>query len=71
MMALLYWTWPSVINSISMMEGAISVGGIPAVWLLKSLIPAFCILLIIQSVACLLRQIIALRDGVDDQGAQS
>ena len=54
-----------------MMEGAISVGGIPAVWLLKSLIPAFCILLIIQSVACLLRQIIALRDGVDDQGAQS
>tara|TARA_B100000123_G_scaffold68181_1_gene48353 strand:- start:718 stop:1302 length:585 start_codon:yes stop_codon:yes gene_type:complete len=71
MMALLYWTWPSVINSISMMEGAISVGGIPAVWLLKSLIPAFCILLIIQSVACLLRQIIALRDDVDDQGAQS
>mgnify|MGYP000291850114 FL=1 len=71
MAALLYWTWPSVINSISMMEGAISVGGIPAVWLLKSLIPAFCILLIIQSVACLLRQIIALRSAVEDQGAQS
>lgn len=71
MAALLYWTWPSVINSISMMEGAISVGGIPAVWLLKSLIPAFCILLIIQSVACLLRQVIVLRSGVEDQGAQS
>lgn len=60
MAALLYWSWPSVVNSVSMLEGAISVG-IPAVWLLKSLIPAFCILLIIQSVACLLRQIIILR----------
>ncbi|MEQ8287899.1 TRAP transporter small permease subunit [Thalassospira sp.] len=71
MLALLYWTWPSVINSVSMMEGAISVGGIPAVWLLKSLIPAFCILLIIQSLACLLRQIITLRSGVENRGAQS
>jgi len=61
MATLLYWSWPSVVNSVSMLEGAISVGGIPAVWLLKSLIPAFCILLIIQSVACLLRQIIILR----------
>ena len=68
MAALLYWTWPSVINSISMMEGAISVGGIPGVWFLKSLIPAFCILLIIQSVACLLRQVVLLRGNVEDQG---
>ena len=48
-----------------------SVGGIPAVWLLKSLIPAFCLLLIIQSMACLLRQIIVLRGGAEDRGAQS
>ncbi len=64
MSALLYWTWPSVLNSVLIMEGAISVGGIPAVWLLKSFILAFCVLLLIQSVSCLLRQIIILRGGV-------
>ncbi|MFH1806128.1 MAG: TRAP transporter small permease subunit [Pseudomonadota bacterium] len=61
MFTLLYWSWPSVINAIMLREGAISVGGIPAVWLLKSLIPAFCILLMIQSLSCLLRQILVLR----------
>ncbi len=55
MAALLYWTWPSVVNSWKILEGPISVGGIEAVFLLKSLIPAFCILLILQSVAILIR----------------
>ena len=55
MAALLYWSWPSVANSWAILEGPISVGGIPASFLLKSLIPAFCVLLIVQSVACLLR----------------
>ena len=39
------------------MEGALSVGGIPASFLLKSLIPAFCLLLAIQGLACLLRDL--------------
>lgn len=52
---LLYWSWPSVRNSWSIFEGPISVGGIPAVFLLKSLIPAFCILLMLQSFALLVR----------------
>ncbi len=55
MAALAWWSWPSVRNSWSILEGPISVGGIEAVFLLKSLIPAFCILLIVQSVASLLR----------------
>ena len=42
-------------------EGPISVGGIPAVFLMKSLIPVFCVLLLIQSVACLLRELARLR----------
>jgi len=63
MLALLYWSWPSVRNAWAISEGAISVGGIPAVFLLKSLIPAFCVLLIVQSVACLLRNILTLRGG--------
>lgn len=53
--ALLYWSWPSVRNSWKILEGPISVGGIEAVFLLKSLIPAFCILILLQSLALLVR----------------
>ncbi|SER80166.1 TRAP-type mannitol/chloroaromatic compound transport system, small permease component [Tranquillimonas rosea] len=63
MLALLYWSWPSVRNAWAIREGPISVGGIPAVYLLKTLIPAFCVLLIVQSVACLLRELARLRAG--------
>lgn len=55
MAVLLYWSWPSVRNAWAILEGPISVGGIKAVFLMKSLIPAFCILLMLQSLACLIR----------------
>ena len=55
MTALLYWSWPSVRNSWKILEGPISVGGIEAVFLLKSLIPAFCILILLQSLSILIR----------------
>jgi len=55
MLTLLYWSWPSVRNSWAILEGPISVGGIEAVFLLKSLIPAFCILVMMQSTAILIR----------------
>jgi len=55
MVALLYWSWPSVRNSWRILEGPISVGGIEAVFLLKSLIPAFCVLILLQSLAVLVR----------------
>lgn len=64
---LLYWSWPSVANSWKIQEGAISVGGIPASFLLKSLIPAFCILLMLQSIACLLINLGRLRAGEQRQ----
>lgn len=54
MAALLYWSWPSVRNSWKILEGPISVGGIEAVFLLKSLIPLFCVLLMLQSVSKLI-----------------
>ncbi|MEX0344752.1 MAG: TRAP transporter small permease subunit [Rhizobiaceae bacterium] len=63
MLALLWWTWPSVRNSWAILEGPISVGGIPASFLLKSLIPAFCILLIVQSVSCILKNLMQLREA--------
>ncbi|WP_274423568.1 TRAP transporter small permease subunit [Chelativorans sp. YIM 93263] len=62
MIMIAWFSWPSVRNSWSVMEGAISVGGIPASFLLKSLIPAFCALLIVQGLACLLRDIALYRD---------
>ncbi len=55
MVALIYWSWPSVRNSWKILEGPISVGGIEAVFLLKSLIPAFCVLVLLQSLALLIR----------------
>lgn len=53
MAALLYWSWPSVANAWKILEGSISVGGIKAVFLLKSLIPAFCVLVMLQSLSLL------------------
>ena len=58
MSALLYWSWPSVRNSWKILEGTLSVGGIEAVFLMKSLIPAFCILVMLQSVSLLIRLIL-------------
>ena len=55
MLVLLYWSWPSVRNSWKILEGPISVGGIEAVFLLKTLIPAFCVLVILQSLSLLAR----------------
>lgn len=60
MLALLYWSFPSVSSAWKIKEGAISVGGIPAIWVMKLFIPAFCLLLLIQSVACLLRRLLVL-----------
>ncbi len=65
LLILVYWSWPMVRRSWATLEGPISVGGIPATFLLKSLVPAFCILLLVQGLSCLIRDLIRLRD-VDD-----
>lgn len=63
MILLLIYSWPSVRSAWAILEGPISVGGIPASFLLKSLIPAFCVLLIVQALACLLRDLARLSRG--------
>lgn len=63
MLALLYWSWPSVRNSWKILEGPLSVGGIEAVFLLKSLIPAFAILVILQSLSLLIRLLVGKVDS--------
>lgn len=62
---LLYWSWPMVARSWAILEGSISVGGIPASFLLKSLVPAFCVLLLIQGASATIRDLIRLREGDD------
>lgn len=61
MAALLWFTWPSVRNSWLYLEGAISVGGIPASFLLKTLVPAFALLLLVQGVSVALKCVDRLR----------
>ena len=58
MLLLIYYTWPSVKYSWAIFEGPVSVGGIPASFLLKTLIPAFAVLLIIQCAANLAKDIL-------------
>lgn len=57
LIVLVWFSWPTVRGSWAILEGAISVGGIPASFLLKSLIPAYCILLLIQGFAAFLRDL--------------
>ena len=59
--AIAWFTLPFVANSWKNLDGAISVGGIPATFLLKTLIPAFCLMLFLQGLSCLLRDILRLR----------
>ncbi len=60
MLVLLWVTWPYVRRSWIFLEGPISVGGIPASFLLKSLITAFCVLLIIQGISLILSSVLRL-----------
>ncbi|MGF1551875.1 MAG: TRAP transporter small permease subunit [Paracoccaceae bacterium] len=57
MTVLLVWSWPSVARTWAVLEGPVSVGGVPASFLLKSLIPAFCLILIVQAIAHVLRSL--------------
>jgi TRAP-type mannitol/chloroaromatic compound transport system permease small subunit len=61
LLILLYWSWPTVRRSWAILEGAISVGGIPASFLLKTLIPVFCVLLLIQGLSALIRDLLRLK----------
>ena len=58
--ALLWFTWGFVVNSWEIREGAMSVGGIPAVYLLKTLIPLFAALLLVQGLSMALRALATL-----------
>lgn len=54
-------SWPYTLASWRVLEGSAEVGGIPAVFLLKTLIPIAAVLLLAQSVAEILKKILMLR----------
>lgn len=55
-LVIFWFTLPSVLNSWKIFEGAMSVGGIPASFLLKTLIPLFCVTLIIEGIANIIEE---------------
>src|SRR3546814_12504546 len=56
MIVVAWFTWPSVRNSWAVLEEPISVGGIPASFLLKSLVPALFFLLLVLVLASVLQR---------------
>jgi TRAP-type mannitol/chloroaromatic compound transport system permease small subunit len=62
-LVILWFTWRFTANSWAIREGPLSVGGIPASFLLKTLIPAFAILLLIQGISLALRSLVRLQGG--------
>lgn len=62
-LVLLWFTWTFVTASWAVLEGPISVGGIPASFLLKSLLPLFAGLILIQGIAMALRAAAELAGG--------
>ncbi len=59
MVALVYWSWSGVVRAWEIWEGPLSVGGVKAVYWLRSLIPIFCVLLLLQALAHLTRLALA------------
>lgn len=62
-LALLWLSLPYVAASWRVFEGSSEVGGIPAVFLLKTLIPVMCVLLLLQGLAESLRALHIIRSG--------
>ena len=58
---ILAYSWNYVANAWRIMEGSNEVGGLPAVFLLKTLIPAMAMLLLVQGIVEILRCLAALK----------
>ena len=56
----LWVSWPFVRRSWAILEGPLFYGGIPAVFVLKTLIPLFALLLLLQGLSIVLRAILVL-----------
>jgi TRAP-type mannitol/chloroaromatic compound transport system permease small subunit len=63
MAAVIWFAWPYAARAWAIMEGSREAGGIPLVFLLKSSIPAFAALLLLQGIAQAVRAALTLMSG--------
>ena len=69
MLAVIWFSWPYAARAWSSMEGSREAGGIPLVFLLKSSIPLFAVLLLLQGVAQAARAMLMLLSDDKSRGA--
>lgn len=50
----IWWVWPDVAYSWSIREASVETGGLPGLYLVKSMLPLACVLMILQGIAGLL-----------------
>lgn len=62
---IIYVSWPYVASSWSVLEGSRETSGIPGVFLLKTVIPIFAVIVILQGVSTVIRSVITL--GSNDE----
>ena len=59
---MVFWvTWPYVVESWAMLEGSREAGGLDGLFLLKSMILVFCVLIALQAVSLAARSVLVLR----------
>ncbi|MBL6929166.1 MAG: TRAP transporter small permease subunit [Rhodospirillales bacterium] len=63
-------SWPYVAEAWTRLDGAGEIGGLPGVFLLKSVILVFCLLIGLQGAALVGRSIMVLRDQQDEPVAE-
>jgi TRAP-type mannitol/chloroaromatic compound transport system permease small subunit len=68
MLAVIWFSWPYAARAWASMEGSREAGGIPLVFLLKSSIPLFAVLLLLQGLAQAARAALTLMPG-QERGA--
>ena len=61
---ILYYSWSDVMRSWAVMETSNQPGGLPYIYILKSLMPTFAVLLILQGMAEVLRNILILQGKI-------
>ena len=63
MLVLAWFSYPYVARSWAILEGSRETSGLPVVYLLKTLIPVFALLMALQGVSQAIRALDALRPG--------
>ena len=46
-----WWVWPDILFSWSIYESSVETGGLPGLFLVKTLLPVACLLMIVQGIA--------------------